>query len=416
MFVSFFPRPSVFAVSAVLWGAFAMGFWYTFGSQIGESLGFHLQTSSTKTVGASVFWSAQFLWFYLYFIVTVGLFASTWMLLSPHPWSRWSILGSALILFTSYFQVQVSVAINDWYGPFYDLIQTALSKAEPVTPLQFYLQLATFAGIAFVAVTVGVLTRFFVSHYIFRWRTAMNDYYAAHWLQLRNVEGASQRVQEDTMRFATSMEGLGVNLVDAVMTLIAFLPVLVRLSSTVTELPLIGAISYPLVMAALLWAAFGTAFLALIGMRLPGLEFHNQRVEAAYRKELVLGEDDPARATPPKLIDLFAAVRQNYFRVYLNYMYFNVGRILYLQTDNIFPYIVLAPTIVAGTITLGPMNQILNAFSQVRSSFQYLVNSWPRIVELISIYKRLRAFESRIGSEPEMSVAAFCSHSSVGSS
>ena len=108
----------------------------------------------------------------------------------------------------SYFQVQVSVAINDWYGPFYDLIQAALSKAEPVTLLQFFLQLTTFAEIAFVAVTVGVLTRSFVSHYIFRWRTAMNDYYAAHWPQLRTVEGASQRVQEDTMRFATSMEGL----------------------------------------------------------------------------------------------------------------------------------------------------------------------------------------------------------------
>ena len=312
MFVSFFPRPLVLAVSAALWGAFAIGFWYTFGSQTGELLGFHLQASGTKTVGAAVFWSAQFLWFYLYFVVTVALFASTWMLLSPHPWSRWSILGSALILFTSYFQVQVSVAINDWYGPFYDLVQAALSKAEPVTLLQFFLQLATFAEIAFVAVTVGVLTRFFVSHYIFRWRTAMNDYYAAHWPQLRTVEGASQRVQEDAMRFATSMEGLGVNLVDAIMTLIAFLPVLVRLSSNVTELPLIGAIPYPLVVAALLWAVFGTAFLALIGMRLPGLEFHNQRVEAAYRKELVLGEDNPARAAatqtgrsfcsrPPKL-------------------------------------------------------------------------------------------------------------------
>ena len=244
----------------------------------------------------------------------------------------------------------------------------------------------------------------------------MNDYYAAHWPQLRTVEGASQRVQEDAMRFATSMEGLGVNLVDAIMTLIAFLPVLVRLSTNVTELPLIGAIPYPLVVAALLWAVFGTAFLALIGMRLPGLEFHNQRVEAAYRKELVLGEDNPARAAPLKLVDLFAAVRQNYFRVYLNYMYFNVGRILYLQTDNVFPYIVLAPTIVAGKITLGPLNQILNAFAQVRSSFQYLVNSWPRIVELISIYKRLKAFESRIDGEPEILVAAFCRRSSAASS
>ena len=416
MFVSFFPRPLVLAVSAALWGAFAIGFWYTFGSQLGELLGFHLQASGTKTVGAAVFWSAQFLWFYLYFVVAVALFASTWMLLSPHPWSRWSILGSALILFTSYFQVQVSVAVNDWYGPFYDLVQAALSKAEPVTAASILPPACNLCRNCLRCSDCRSLTRFFVSHYIFRWRTAMNDYYAAHWPELRTVEGASQRVQEDAMRFATSMEGLGVNLVDAIMTLIAFLPVLVRLSSNVTELPLIGAIPYPLVVAALLWAMFGTAFLALIGMRLPGLEFHNQRVEAAYRKELVLGEDDPARALPLKLVDLFAAVRQNYFRVYLNYMYFNVGRILYLQTDNVFPYIVLAPTIVAGKITLGPLNQILNAFAQVRSSFQFLVNSWPRIVELISIYKRLRAFESRIGGEPEIFVGAFCCHSSAASS
>jgi peptide/bleomycin uptake transporter len=36
----------------------------------------------------------------------------------------------------------------------------------------------------------------------------------------------------------------------------------------------------------------------------------------------------------------------------------------------------------------------------VRESFQYLVNSWSTIVELLSIYKRLRAFESVIYDEP----------------
>ena len=92
MFVSFFSRPLALTVSAALWAAFAVGFWYTFGYQTGELLGFHLQASGTKTVGAAVFWSAQFLWFYLYFVVAVALFASTWMLLFPHPWSRWSIL------------------------------------------------------------------------------------------------------------------------------------------------------------------------------------------------------------------------------------------------------------------------------------------------------------------------------------
>jgi peptide/bleomycin uptake transporter len=153
-----------------------------------------------------------------------------------------------------------------------------------------------------------------------------------------------------------------------------------------------------------IWSVLGTGALALIGIRLPGIEFFNQRVEAAYRKELVLGEDDPTRAEPPTLSELFGNIRRNYFRLYLNFLYFNVGRIVYLQTDVVFPYILLAPTIVAGKITLGAMNQILNAFTQVRTSFQYLVNSWSTIVELISIYKRLRAFEATIVGEPLPSI------------
>jgi peptide/bleomycin uptake transporter len=246
---------------------------------------------------------------------------------------------------------------------------------------------------------VGVLTRFFVSHYIFRWRTAMNEFYVENWPQLRSVEGAAQRVQEDTMRFATTMEGLGVNLMSAVLTLIAFLPVLERLSSYVTELPLIGSIPHPLVLAAVIWSIVGTGALALIGIRLPGIEFLNQRVEAAYRKELVLGEDDPARADPLTLNELFRRVRHNYFRLYLNFVYFNVGRIIYLQADAIIGYILLTPTIAAGAITLGPFQQIQRAFGQVRSSFQYLVTSWSTIVELISIYQRLRAFEATLYGE-----------------
>ncbi len=118
----------------------------------------------------------------------------------------------------------------------------------------------------------------------------------------------------------------------------------------------------------------------------------------------MLGEDDPARADAPTVSELFANIRRNYFRLYLNFMYFNVGRIVYLQTDVIFPYILLAPTIVAGKITLGAMNQILNAFTQVRTSFQYLVNAWSTIVELISIYQRLRGFEAKIHGEPLPSI------------
>jgi peptide/bleomycin uptake transporter len=398
MFVSFFPRPKWFFLSAILWTALSMAIWYGVAGQLFEAPG--------KLVGLATFWSAPALWFDLYFALSVAVFAAAWMWFAPHPWAMWSILGSAGILFTSYFQVQVSVAINSWYGPFYDMIQAALSRSSPVTVERFYGELATFAGIALVAVVVSVLTQFFVSHYIFRWRTAMNDYYVANWSRLRTIEGASQRVQEDTMRFASTLEGLGVNLISAVLTLVAFLPVLARLSADVTDLPLVGAIPYPLVLAGVIWSVVGTGVLALIGIRLPRIEFFNQRVEAAYRKELVHGEDDPTRAEPPTLRHLFADIRRNYFRLYLNFMYFNVGRIVYLQSDVIFPYVLLAPTIIAGKITLGAMNQILNAFTQVRHSFQYLINSWSTIVELISIYQRLRGFEAKIHGEQLPSIEA----------
>jgi len=397
MFVSYFPRPKLFFISAAVWALVAVLAWFFFFKNFGVHVGLpDPAPDAPPVIGVSVFITPPFIWFYIYYAVIVGLFAGVWRMLSPHKWFWWSVLGAALIMFVTYFQVEVSVAINNWYGPFYDMVQAALSKSRPVSIDEFFGGLVTFMGIAMVAVIVGVLNRFFVSHWIFRWRTAMNDYYMSHWDKLRTVEGAAQRVQEDTMRFSSNTEDLGVSFVSSVMTLIAFLPVLHALEGTVSEVPVLGSIPYPLVTAAILWSLFGTAFLALIGIKLPGLQFNNQRVEAAYRKELVYGEDHADRAKPQTMSELFSDVRKNYFRLYFNYTYFNIGRIVYMQTDNIFPYIVLSLTIIAGKITLGPMQQILNAFDQVRSSFQYLVNSWTDIVELMSIYKRLRGFEAKI--------------------
>ncbi|XUY26069.1 peptide antibiotic transporter SbmA [Agrobacterium sp. rho-8.1] len=401
MFHSFFPKPKLFFTSAVIWSLLMIGLWYAGARDWGNSIGLPaLPEGQQPPTGVSVFWSTPFLWFYLYYAVAVGLFSAFWFAYSPHRWQNWSVLGSALIIFTTYFSVQVSVAMNAWYGPYYDLVQQALAKTAPVTAEQLYMGLVGVSGILFFAITIGVLNLFFVSHYIFRWRTAMNEFYMANWDRLRHIEGASQRVQEDTMRFSSTVEGLGVGLVRAIMTLIAFLPVLFTFSETITELPIIGEIPHALVWAAIVWSLFGTGFLALVGIKLPGLEFRNQRVEAAYRKELVYGEDHEDRARPATVAELFSNVRKNYFRLYFHYMYFNVARIFYLQADNLYSLIVLIPSIAAGKITLGVFTQIGNVFDQVRGSFQYLINSWTTIVELLSIYKRLRAFEAAIDDKP----------------
>jgi peptide/bleomycin uptake transporter len=403
MFVSFFPRPRLFFPSFLLWTAVAVIFWYLVGRDIGAWFGLPPAAADAEpVVGVHYFWTPEFNWFYIYFALTTAIFAAFWFIISPHPWATWSILGSAFILFTTYFSVQVSVALNNWRRPFFDSVQLALdpSSRGEISAAELYGLIFIFLQIAFLWIAVLVVTRFFVSHWIFRWRTAMNDYFMSHWPRLRQIEGASQRVQEDTMRFSTTVEGLGVSMVDAVMTLIAFLPILLALSAHVTELPLVGAVPAPLVLAALFWSAFGTVLLAVVGVKLPGLEFRNQRVEAAYRKELVYGEDDEARAQPPTIRELFANVRRNYFTLYFHYAYFNVARYFYIQADNVYAYIILVPTIAAGAITFGIMQQILAAFVQVSSSFQYLVNAWPTIVELLSVYKRLKSFESAIEGEP----------------
>jgi peptide/bleomycin uptake transporter len=312
-------------------------------------------------------------------------------------WMHWSIFGSLLILVAIWCNVQLSVQINDWYRVFYDLIQKAVAKSGSVSMSDYTSQTMVFGKVAALSMLLSVLLDFFTKHFVFRWRTAMNDFYVENWHKVRHIEGASQRVQEDTKRFASIMEDLGVSFIQSVMTLIAFLPILWELSKNVTTLPLIGSVEHSLVYVAILFALAGTVALALIGVKLPGLEFNNQRVEAAYRKELVCGEDDETRATLPVLKDFFAQVRKNNFRLYFHYMYFNVAKYSYLQFGQIVPYIALGPTIVAGgLLTFGLIRQIAGTFSQVESSFQYLVNSWGDIVVLMSVYKRLRVFEEQI--------------------
>jgi peptide/bleomycin uptake transporter len=396
MFKSFFPNPKWFFISLLVWFAINLALWYSGGSAWGSWIGFPQgYAEATLPIDVSRFWSPAFLWFYLWFFVATTLFAIFWKLKANHPWQRWSVWGSAFILFNIWFGVQVNVVVNAWYNPFYDLIQKMLSSGVGDVN-ELYAGVLTFLYIAMVAVTLMVLNLFFVSHYVFRWRTAMNNYYTAHWEKLRHIEGASQRIQEDTMRFAKTMETLGVNLVEALMTLLAFLPVLFSLSVHVKALPIVGEISYALVWAAVGWAVFGTVVLIVVGAKLPGLEFNNQKVEAAYRKELVYGEDHAERADPLSLKELFSKVRLNYFRLYFHYAYFNLVRIWYMQLDNIYGLFVLFPSIAAGAITLGLMMQIANVFGKVRESFQYLIASWPTIIELLSIYKRLKAFESTL--------------------
>ena len=311
-------------------------------------------------------------------------------------WFPWSLGGTVIILIATWFLVQIDVQINQWFGEFYDALQKALTVPNSVSLEEFLSYLYTFAKLAAVYVLVVIFTDYFTSHWTFRWRTAMADYYHDKWNDASSIEGASQRVQEDTLKFARIMESLGAELLRSLMTLIAFTPILWGLSKSITVLPWIGEVEHALVWVAILSALGGTILLASVGIKLPGIEYDIQKEEAAYRKELVLGEDFKESAKPEKITDLYGGVRKIHYKMYFHYLYFNAVKWSYLQGMVIVPYLALAPTIITGAITLGFVQQIIRAFGRVETSLQYLVRSWPIIVELISVWKRLREFEAKL--------------------
>ena len=214
--------------------------------------------------------------------------------------------------------------------------------------------------------------------------------------QARHIEGAAQRVQEDTIKFSRIMEQLGTSLIESIMILVQFVPILFGLSLGI-PIFFFGDWPYGLITGAIVWSIGGTLFLIFLGwvLRLVGIEYDLQKKEAAYRKILVIAEDDET-IRPKRIDELFEDVRSIHYLSYLRYLYFNIGRIAYLQANVLSAYVLLGPAIVAGVVTLGVMQQIIRAFGRVEGSMQYLLKAWPTIIELLSVYKRLREFERQI--------------------
>ena len=327
-------------------------------------------------------------------------------------WAMWAYGGGLLLFSSLVLQVSLTVAFNSWYGRFYNLLQTSDNfKDNPTEGIeQFFLQLTSlsyvfnnfkgepsFVVLAFPYIILAVFTSWFTSIYGLRWRQAITFNYIPRWRNVEEeIEGASQRIQEDCFRFAKIVESLGLQIARAIMTLIAFIPILWGLSSNVGN-ELLKDINGSLVWVALIVSVGGLAISWFVGWYLPGLEYNNQKVEAAFRKDLVLGEDDKINhAQPEKLWEIFLGIRFNYHRLYLHYGYFNAWMNTYDQVMIIVPYLIVGPGLFTGLITLGTVVQVSNAFQRVHGGFALFLHNWTTITELRSIWKRLHEFEGNL--------------------
>lgn len=385
-------------------------------------------------------------------------------------WALWAYLGLFLLLFFLYIQTSLNVAINSWYSDFYNvlqkpkielldsnttqkaeekfennasLIQEANQKAqenfqkanfinkgalyyyqslleyffnsramiekESYSASDFYALILVFLAIAIPYVLIATINIYFASVYAFKWREAMTFSYLKFWKNKDdNIEGSSQRIQEDTYNFSKIVESLGLSFIKALMTLVAFIPILWTLSDVVSKalfanlsensnFYFLKNIDGLLVYVALLISLGGLIVSWFVGIKLPGLEYNNQKAEAAFRKELVYAEDNRKEyAKNETMIELFTGLKFNYKRLFLHYGYFNIWLILFEQMIVIVPFLIMAPGLFAGAIGLGIVMQINNAFDQVRSSFSVFITNWTTITQLRSIHKRLKEFEKNI--------------------
>lgn len=377
-------------------------------------------------------------------------------------WMLWAYSGLFLLLLFLYLQITLNVAINEWYQNFYNALQKPkiqssneisffsdqeiqkatklaeqnLEKANLINKASiyyyqfllekffgiknieiktsydikdFYSLIIIFLCIALPYVIIATINIYFASIYAFKWREAMTFDYLKFWKQKdNNIEGSSQRIQEDIYNFSKIVEQLGLAFIKALMTLIAFIPILWTLSDQISHslsqnlskdslFYFLVNLDGFLVYIALLISLGGLIISWFIGIKLPGLEYNNQKAEAAFRKELVFAEDNRKQyAKNETMIELFIGLKFNYHRLFLHYGYFNIWLILFKQILVIVPFLIIAPSLFTGVIGLGIVMQINNAFDQVRTSFSVFIENWTTITQLRSIYKRLNEFEKNI--------------------
>jgi peptide/bleomycin uptake transporter len=313
----------------------------------------------------------------------------------------------AWLLFVGWYSVQLLVYYNAWNREFYDAIQTLQEERFwdlfwGFNPARFWdfailnmdekTMVPSFLEILIIYVPVATYATWQTQRYTFNWREANTHYYLQRWENsTAKIEGGSQRIQEDLMIFGKTLQSLFSGFVNKIFILFAFIPVLWQLSE---GLPIWNGQIIPgfLVWAALTLSIGGTLLSFLLGIKLPGLEYKNQVVEAKFRKKLVYSEDDYNERMTEDLFPMFASVKRNYYRLFNYYMGFGIWQTSFSLIAGNVAIIVLAPSYFAQLITFGVLIQVLNAFGRVEGALTYFIDRWTTIVDFQSVIKRLLEF------------------------
>ncbi len=323
---------------------------------------------------------------------------------------RWWGRGLLLVVIgLQLFQVWLNVRFNAWYNTFYTALQ---DKNWDV----FLYQFGVFTILAVFFIVTAVYQLYLQQWLQIRWRGWLTEAYLERWLtegthyrmRLRGDEADNpdQRISEDIKLFINATLDIGIALLGSIVTLVSFVVILWNLSAA-TPL-MIGNASYQvpgyLVWAALIYAIFGTWVTHLVGRPLIKLNFDQQRFEADFRfslvrlrenaEEVTLLAGEPAESE--RLRDRFANVVKNWHGIMTRTKRLTFLTAGYNQAAIIFPFLVVSPVYFFGTLTLGGLMQISQAFSQVQSALSFFVSAYSSIADWKAVVDRLAGFEASI--------------------
>ncbi|MFC4165979.1 ABC transporter ATP-binding protein/permease [Teichococcus aestuarii] len=339
-----------------------------------------------------------------------------WALARPY-WNseeRWRARGLlAVVVLLNLALVGMGVLLTYWQRAFYNALEAKDFAA--FTGLILWGQggeegfMPGFSLIAAAYILVGVYALYLQQALQIRWRRWLTDRMLSGWLEKRayyrvaltdaGTDNPDQRIADDTRLYVDGTLVLGLGLMNAVVTLASFVVVLWGLSGPME----VFGLSIPgyMVWVALLYAGLGTWLAHLIGRKLIGLNFLQQRVEADFRYALVRfretmegvalhgGEAQEKRG----LLARFGAVIQNWWgimRATKQLTFFTAG---YGQLAVIFPIVVAAPAFFAGRIQLGGLIQTSSAFGEVQGSLSWIVTNYARLTEWRATVERLTGFQ-----------------------
>ncbi len=355
--------------------------------------------------------------------------ATVWRIASPYFRSedRWRgrILLAAVILIELSI-VGITVLINAWNGRFYNALQARDWDA-------FIYQLGYFCVLAAAYIVLAVYQLYLNQWLQIRWRRWLTATYLDHWLGGANhyrmqllgdaADNPDQRIANDIASFIQLTLSIGLQVLNACVTLASFMVILWALSAA-APLTIFGSpINIPgyLLWAAMIYAGIGTGLTHLIGRALIALNFQQQRYEADFRFNLVRVRENSEQiallegdqAERGRLLERFGNVVANWYAIMVRQKkltFFTAG---YSQISIIFPYLVVSPAYFAGVIQLGGLMQTANAFNQVQNALSVFVNAYVSLAEWRAVIERLSGFDQSVAAaravaiaEPSIRVAA----------